>query len=67
MGIDDVWIDSVEERKFLQLACDAAAGDPVTVAVCKEEAAGPLLGVDPVQGFLLEMLWDIDAAELAAF
>ena len=67
MGIDDVGIDSVEECEFLKLARDAAAGDPVAVAVCEEEAAGPLFSVDPVQRFLLERLWDIDAAELAAF
>ena len=67
VGIDDVGIDSVEECEFLKLARDAAAGDPVAVAVCEEEAAGPLFSVDPVQRFLLERLWDIDAAELAAF
>ena len=54
MGIDDVGVDPVEERKFLKLARDAAAGDPVAMAVCEEEAAGPLLSVDPVQRFLLE-------------
>ena len=67
VGIDDVGVDPVEEREFLKLARDAAAGDPVAVAVCEEEAAGPLFSVDPVQRFLLERLWDIDAAELAAF
>ena len=53
VGIDDVGIDSVEECEFLKLARDAAAGS--------------LLSVDPVQRFLLERFWDIDAAELAAF
>ena len=67
VGIDDVGIDPVEESEFLKLARDAAAGDPVAVAVCEKEAAGPLFSVDPIQRFLLEMLWDIDAAELAAF
>lgn len=67
VGIDDVGVDPVEERKFLKLARDATAGDPVAVAVCEEEAAGPLFSVDPVQRFLLERLWDIDAAEFAAF
>ena len=67
VGIDNVGVDPVEEREFLKLARDAAAGDPVAVAVCEEKAAGPLLSVDPVQCFLLERLWDIDAAELAAF
>lgn len=67
VGIDDIGVDSVEKCEFLKLARDAAAGDPVAVAVCEEETAGPLLGVDPVQRLLLEMLWDIDAAELAAF
>ena len=67
VGIDDVGIDPVEECKFLKLARNAAAGDPIAVAVCEEETAGSLLSVDPVQRFLLERLWDIDAAELAAF
>lgn len=67
VGIDDIGVDSVEECEFLKLARDAATGDPVTVAVCEEETAGPLFSVDPVQRFLLERLWDIDAAELAAF
>lgn len=67
VGIDNVGVDPVEESEFLKLARDAAAGDPVAVAVCEEEAAGPLLSVDPVQSLLLEVLWDIDAAELAAF
>ena len=67
VGIDDIGIDPVEECEFLKLACDAAAGDTVAVAVCEEETAGPLLSVDPVQRFLLERLWDIDTTELAAF
>lgn len=66
VGIDDVGVDHVEEREFLKLARDAAAGDPVAVAVCEEVAAGPLFSVDPVQRFLLERLWDIDAAELSS-
>ena len=37
------------------------------ITVSEEETAGSLLSVDPVQRFLLERFWDIDAAELAAF